>query len=172
LISKWDRAVPEGLQAVHKALDVLNSTAERAAFPDTNEGTAELIPWLLDHGGPGRHARPTAGDVSRSAHHHGQLVAATFSDEAPLLPEPLLALCRRLGPALVRAKGFVNVAGEKRRGFLERAGTELTLTFLGPWPPGARRTDLVLIGDDLDPGSLRRQLWACRATTGDETGRD
>ena len=35
-----------------------------------------------------------------------------FAEEAPLLAEPLLALCGRLGSALVRAKGFVHLAGE------------------------------------------------------------
>ncbi|HTA18326.1 MAG TPA: class I SAM-dependent methyltransferase, partial [Polyangia bacterium] len=53
---------------------------------------------------------------------HGQLTAVAYSDPAPLLAEPLLDVIERLGPALVRAKGFVHVAGDPRRGFLERAG--------------------------------------------------
>jgi G3E family GTPase len=154
LLTKLDLAPPDRLGALHRALDRLNAQAERAAFPAAV--TAELVPWLLDRPGrvrPGGHAHP---------HHHGQLVAAAFSDEAPLLAEPLLALCGRLGPALVRVKGFVHVAGEDRRGFLERAGNVTELRLGEPWA-GPRRTELVFIGEALDPGALRRELWACAA---------
>ncbi len=159
LVSKLDLVSSDGLRDLHRALDGLNRDAERASFPTTAEGTGELVPWLLDGRAPGGVRRPVD-----AGHHHGQLVAASFVDDAPLLAEPLLALCRRLGPALVRAKGFVHIAGEGRRGFLERAGTELGLAFLEPWPAGPRRTELVFIGEGLDAGVLRRQLWACRAT--------
>jgi G3E family GTPase len=93
-------------------------------------------------------------------------VAASFSDDAPMLGEALLALCRRLGPALVRVKGFVHLAGEDRRGFLERAGNVTELRLGEPWL-GPRRTELVFIGEGLDPGALRRELWACRDATGE-----
>ena len=76
---------------------------------------------------------------------------------------PLLALCGRLGPSLLRVKGFVRVAGEERRGFLERAGTVTELRLEEPWPPGPRRTEVVFIGEGLDPGALRRELLACAA---------
>jgi G3E family GTPase len=69
----------------------------------------------------------------------------------------------RLGPALVRAKGFVNLAGEPRRGFLERAGLRTELRFGEPWAEAPRSTEIVLIGEGLDAGAIRRQLWACRA---------
>jgi G3E family GTPase len=158
LLTKLDLAPPERLAAVHRALDALNPRAERAAFPDGTTG--ELVPWLLDRPGGAGPARPGAPHV------HGQLVAAAFSEETPLLAAPLLALCQRLGPALVRVKGFVNVAGEDRRGFLERAGNVTELRLGEAWSPGARRSELVFIGEGLDPGALRRELWAARALDG------
>ncbi|HEV8165801.1 MAG TPA: CobW family GTP-binding protein, partial [Actinomycetota bacterium] len=130
LLTKLDLAPRERLAALHRALDALNREAERAAFPP--EATAELVPWLLD-----RPALPRAPGRGRP-HAHGQLVAAAFSDEAPLLPEALVALCQRLGPALVRVKGFVHVAGEARRGFLERAGNVTELRYAEPWSGPAR----------------------------------
>ena len=72
-------------------------------------------------------------------------------------------ILERLGDALVRAKGFVNVVGEERRGFLERAGARTSLRFDEPWGDRRRRTELVLIGEGLDTAALHRQLWACRA---------
>jgi G3E family GTPase len=154
LLTKLDLAPPDRLAALHGALDALNPRAERAAFPP--QATAELIPWLLDRPALGR--APNQG----RPHAHGQLVAAAFSDEAPLLPAALLALCQRLGPALVRVKGFVHVAGEGRRGFLERAGNVTELRYGEPWA-ASPRSELVFIGEGLDPGVLRRELWACRA---------
>jgi G3E family GTPase len=154
LLTKLDLAAPARLGAVHAALDSLNPRAERAAFPP--EATAELVPWLLDRAAPAREPR------KGRPHAHGQLVAAAFSDEAPLLPAALLALCERLGPGLVRVKGFVHVAGEDRPGFLERAGNVTELRYLEAWS-GPPRSELVFIGEGLDPGALRRELWACRA---------
>jgi G3E family GTPase len=161
LLTKLDLASRDRLVAVHRALDALNPYAERATFPAGVSGTRELAAWLLDDKARvprALGARPSVRPAD-SAH---QLVAAAFSDETPLLGEPLLALCHRLGPALLRVKGFVLLAGEDRRGFLERAGRDTNLRLEGPWPAGTRRTELVFIGDGLDPGALHRQLLACR----------
>ncbi|HEY4395425.1 MAG TPA: GTP-binding protein [Polyangia bacterium] len=157
LLTKLDLAAPEAVVALHRELGLRNPAAERASFPATDEATAELVPWLLDVRPAGR-GRPAHGP-----HHHGQLAAVAYSDPAPLLAEPLLAVVERLGPALVRAKGFVNLAGEPRRGFLERAGLRTELRFAEPWGDTPPLTELVLIGEGLDAGAIRRQLWACRA---------
>lgn len=159
LLTKLDLAPPADLVALHRALDALNPDAERAAFPPTDEGTADLVPWLLDRPGSGVRRDKSGG---RSPHAHRQLVAAAFSDEAPLLSEPLLAVCARLGSTLLRVKGFVHLAGEPRRAFLERAGNETSLRLGDPWGASPRRTELVFIGEGLDPGALRRELWSCR----------
>ena len=74
-----------------------------------------------------------------------------------------MAVIDALGERLVRAKGFVHLAGEPRRGFVERAGVRTSLELREPWPGAERRTELVLIGDGLDEAALRRALWACRA---------
>jgi G3E family GTPase len=158
LLTKLDRAPAGALAAVHRALDQLNPAAERAVFPAGEAAAVALAAWLLDRPG---------GRRRRGLHHHGdhQLVAAAFSDEAPLLSEPLLGLCERLGPALVRVKGFVHLAGEDRRAFLERAGRATSLRLGEPWPAGPRRSELVFIvelGQGLDPAAVERELLACR----------
>jgi G3E family GTPase len=157
VLTKLDLAAPDAVVALHRELARRNPAAERASFPQSDEATAELVPWLLDARRAAR-ARPAHGP-----HRHGQLAAIAYSDPAPLLAEPLLAVVERLGDALVRAKGFVHIAGEPRRGFLERAGLHTELRFGEPWGHSAPVTELVLIGDGLDAGAIRRQLWACRA---------
>jgi hypothetical protein len=125
---------------------------------------AALVPWLLAESGEQRGAaRDGARGHAHGPHAHGQLAAVAFSDAEPLLAEPLMQVVERLGASLVRAKGFVNVAGEPRRGFLERAGARTELRFESPWGGETPRTEIVFIGEGLDGDALRRQLWACRA---------
>jgi G3E family GTPase len=165
LLSKLDRLGDDratALVELHELLARLNPDAERAGFPDTALGTAQLIPWLLEPDASPR----AAPHHDHAPHAHSQLVAFTFSDPAPLVPGPLVEVLAALGPALVRAKGFVNVAGEERRGFVERAGATLELRLEAPWPEGARRSEFVLIGEGLDTAALERQLWACRLPAG------
>jgi len=171
LLSKLDLATPEQIVAIHRLLGQRNADAERAGFPEGAAGTAALVTWLLDLGGRASVSRQRATHASDHAeageahrpHAHGQLVAAVFADESPLLAEPLLQVCERLGPTLVRAKGFVHLAGEPRRGFLERAGAHTTLKYAEPWGDERPRTELVMIGEGFDEVAIQRQLWACRA---------
>lgn len=157
LLSKLDRAgAEENLVGLHRRLHELNPDAERAAFAPGDAATPDLIAWLFEP------ARRT-GRPARGAHsHHHQLAAATFVDDAPLAGPALLLVCQSLGDRLVRAKGFVHLAGEPRRGFLERAGNDTTLSLGTPWGDEKPATRLVLIGEDLDEAALHRQLWACR----------
>ena len=161
LLTKLDLAAGDAVVALHRELARRNPAAERASFPVTDEGTAALIPWLLDPRGAPRTSR-----ADRHAHAHGQLTVVTFTGPEPLLGEPLVAVIEALGDALVRAKGFVNLAGDDRRGFLERAGARTGLATGEPWGASPRGTELVLIGDGIDADAIRRQLWACRARKG------
>jgi len=160
LLSKLDRAGAErNLVDLHRRLHDLNPAAERAAFAPGDAATPGLIAWLFE---PARRAAARAGH--RAGEHRHQLTAASFVDQVPLAGEALLLVCQALGERLVRAKGFVHLAGEPRRGFLERAGDHTTLSLGAPWGDEAPVTRLVLIGDDLDEAALQRQLWACRVS--------
>ena len=122
LLTKLDLAPAEAVVALHRELARRNPAAERASFPDGDEGAAALVPGCSTCAGAPRVSR-----ADRHAHAHGQLVVVTFTDPDPLLAEPLLAVIDGLGAALVRAKGFVHLAGDGRRGFLERAGARTGL---------------------------------------------
>ena len=166
LLAKLDRADAAQVAAAHAALDQYAPHAERASFPSRDDGDMALTAWLLEHrvvrtaGATHAHDLAHAG---RGHHHHGsQLTAVAFADPSPLLGERVLALAVALGDQLVRAKGFVHVAGDDRRSFLEKAGAHLTLTPAAPWGSAPRNSELVFIGDALDEAALRRGLWACR----------
>jgi len=169
LLSKLDVASIEAVRRCHAILDELAPHAERASFPPGDAGARALTAWVIEPR-PLRawsertHDHDHAASHDHGAHHHGnQLVAIVFSDDAPLVGERVLAVVEGLGTQLIRAKGFVHLAGDDRRGFVERAGVRTELRYLEPWGATARRTELVLIGDDLDEGAVHRALWACRA---------
>ncbi|CAN5283883.1 GTP-binding protein [soil metagenome] len=160
LISKLDVASAEAVRATHAKLDAPAAHTERAAFPDGDAGTLAMTSWILET----RTVRAwNTGHAEHPHHHTNQLTAVTFTETAPLVGERVMAVIEALGAALVRAKGFVHLAGEPRRGFVERAGVRTSLELRDPWGAAPRLTELVLIGDDLDEPALRRALWACRA---------
>ncbi|HUJ60557.1 MAG TPA: GTP-binding protein [Kofleriaceae bacterium] len=156
LVAKLDAAPPAAVRACHARLDVYAEAAERASFPRDDAGALAMTGWVLER----RALRPAR---RAHVHHDHQLVAVAFCDVAPLVGERVLAVIEALGPRLVRAKGFVHLAGDDRRGFVERAGVRTALTYREPWGDAARRTELVLIGEGLDEAALHRALWACRA---------
>ena len=164
LISKLDVATADAVRATHARLDELAPHAERASFPSDDAGALAMTAWLLEP----RAVRAWNADVhaheEHGGHHHGnQLIAITFRETAPMVGERVLAVIDSLGSRLVRAKGFVHLAGEAHRGFVERAGIRTSLELRDPWGDAERVTELVLIGDGLDEAALRRALWACVA---------
>ncbi|HEY5944195.1 MAG TPA: GTP-binding protein, partial [Kofleriaceae bacterium] len=164
LLAKLDVATVDAVRATHAVLDEVARDAERAAFPSDDAGALAMTAWVVE---PRKlrawTTRKHDHDEHAGHHHGGQLVAVTFADDAPLVGERVLAVIEALGDRLVRAKGFVHLAGEPRRGFVERAGVRTSLELRDAWDGAARRSEIVLIGDDLDEAALRRALWACRA---------
>src|SRR3954462_5646320 len=77
LLTKLDLAPAPVVVALHRELAKRNAAAERASFPDGEEGTAALVPWLLDVRGAPRVAR---ADRHAHAHAHGQLAVVAFTD--------------------------------------------------------------------------------------------
>ncbi len=158
LFSKLDIAGPELVSAIHSSVSALNNDAERAAFPHTPDGDRALVPWLLNH-------RRQAKKAARSHHHSHQVSAAVFCEQTPLHSVPLMKLFEELAPTLLRVKGWVHIANEQRRAYLELAGDTLSLRYDKPWGETRPETELVVIGDNLDEAALRRRLWACRTST-------
>ena len=163
MLSKLDLAKPSAAAQLHQVLQELNAGAERASFPLDASGTHAMVPWLLQSAG-----KPSARGGHIHRHSDGQLIAASISATSPLLAPQLLAMIDELGDRLLRVKGFVDIAGEDLRGFLELAGNQAGLRFDEPWPPGPRRTELVMIGEKIDEAALQRRLWSCRVGGGEE----
>ena len=86
--------------------------------------------WCRQAGTRRRDATEQAPDARPHAH---QLSAATYVDDAPLIAPALLLALDALGERLVRAKGFVHIDGDDRRGIVQRAGGRTTLEFDRAW---------------------------------------
>ncbi len=157
VLTKLDLVEPRGLPELHQVLESLSPNAERASFPLTWEATVQLNRYLFERP---RRARAKAG--VRPAHLGVPPDVVAVADDRPFVASSLLEICDRLGPRLLRAKGFVAVAGDERRAFLEKAGARLELRFEDPWPAGPRRSELVFIGTELDGANLRREVAAAQ----------
>ncbi len=157
LLSKLDLASEEQVRRLHDALDQLNPEAERASFPPGDSASHALTDWVL------LHKRPRDAAPHTHSHSQGQLIAVSFAEDAPLLGDRLLALLEKYRAQLYRVKGFVHIAGDERRGFLELAGDRMSLSYGEAWGDTAPRSELVMIGEGLDEAAIRRQIWACRA---------
>jgi G3E family GTPase len=177
MLAKLDVATGQAVRRTHAILDAIAPHAERAGFPAGDAGARAMTAWVIEprklRAWTERKRGDAPGDDHDHGHHHShghdhghhhpnQIVAVTFCDDAPLVGERVLGYLESLGERLLRAKGFVHLAGDARRGFVERAGIRTELRHEGDWGAGARRTELVLIGDDLDEAAVHRALWACR----------
>jgi G3E family GTPase len=168
LLAKLDVATGEAVRHTHAVLDAIAPDAERAGFPAGDAGARAMTAWVIEPRklrawSERRRDHDHDDHAGRGHHHAGQLIAVSFRDDAPLVGERVLACLEALGDRLVRAKGFVHLVGDARRGFVERAGLRTELRHAGDWGDAPRCTELVLIGDDLDEAALHRALWACRA---------
>ncbi len=163
LIAKLDVASAEAVRKTHAILDAIAPAAERASFPDDDAGARAMTAWMIEPR-PLRawtEKRHTHTHDHDGHHHPNQIVAIAF--DAAYVGERVRAVGESLGARCLRAKGFVHLAGEERRGFLELAGINTTLGLRDAWGDAPRRTELVLIGEGLDEAQIHRALWACRA---------
>lgn len=168
MLAKLDVATPDAVRNTHATLDEFAPHAERASFPADDGGALAMTSWVVEPRKVRAWSTSKAHDDhdhdDHHGHHHGgQLIAVTFTDDAPLVGDRVMAVINGLGDRLVRAKGFVHLAGEAQRGFVERAGVRTSLELRDAWADAPRKTELVLIGDNLDEAAVRRALWACRA---------
>ncbi len=170
MLAKLDVAAADAVASIHARVRELAPWAERAAFPDDVAGAMAMTAWMLERRPVragivrGRARDERADDHGRDHHHGGQLVAIAFAlgADAPMVADAVMEVVHGLGDALVRAKGWIAVAGDPRRAFVEKAGLRVTLRPGEPWGDEPPRTELVLIGE-LDESEVRRALWACRA---------
>ena len=135
LLTKSDAGQPAELLAVHRLLDELGASTERASVtPTTPAGEVKnLLRWALQPPPRARPRRPArAGatgncppapatpaapaapaapehDHSHDRHGGGQLCAVSVQEPLPLLAAPLLQLLRELPGQVLRVKGVVRV---------------------------------------------------------------
>ena len=158
LLRKLDRATAAQVAAVRVRVAQLGPGAELASFPEDDGGAMAMTGWVLEK----RRQGQGQGQGQGHRHRHGQMGAMVFVEDAPLVGEAVMEVIEGLGDRLVRAKGFVRLAGDNLAGFAEKAGAIVELRRGLVWP-GPPRTEVVLIGEDLDEAAIHRALWACRA---------
>ena len=112
LLTKLDLVAADAVERVHAELHAVNGDAERASFPSGPAATAALSAFLL-----------APREVRRSrtrtkSHRQGQLTAVCYAEQAPLSAEPLLSVIRSWQHRLLRVKGFVWIADQDLKGYV------------------------------------------------------
>lgn len=113
-----------------------------------------------------------------------------YRTRRPMHPERLIGVLEAMPPSVIRAKGYLHVAGRPDHALvLSRAGRETHITVAGRWIAslpeqrqalyrrsrnpewdeeyGDRKTELVLIGRDVDTQPIRRSLDECTLENGE-----
>ncbi|WP_182606653.1 CobW family GTP-binding protein [Streptomyces alkaliphilus] len=120
-----------------------------------------------DAGAPGTCATD-APKGEHADHLHAGYTSLAFTADEPLDPRRFAAFTERRPEGLYRIKGTVRFAlppGEPERRFVMHAVGRFLRYRTEPWPEGeARRTELVLIGADIDTRALRAELEECVGT--------
>jgi G3E family GTPase len=166
LLNKTDLVGPEELAEVERRVRAINAFAEihrtRACDVDLAkvldrgafdlDRVLELEPNFLDGGGDHEHDE--------------EVTSVALSSERPVDPRRFLPWVqgpvRERGPDILRCKGILAFPGEDRRFVLQGVHMLLDGDLQRPWKPDEPRTSrFVLIGRDLDRGSLERGFAAC-----------
>ena len=163
LLTKLDLASSDVAEKVHAKLKELNPKAERASFLADESGNHGLSKWVTDASLRAKSDEPVENDSSHHHHHRqGQMVAFAIRDEGEWLAEPLLSCIEKHKDALYRVKGFIRLANDPRKGYLELAGLRAEIRYDGVWGQEKPLTEVVFIGENLDQAAITRQLMACK----------
>ncbi|WP_018683087.1 CobW family GTP-binding protein [Actinokineospora enzanensis] len=92
-----------------------------------------------------------------SEHLHAGYASVAFGSDEPLHPVRFARFLTELPDGVYRMKGFTRFVGHDEPFLLHTVGRAVRLT---PAPDAARRTDLVLIGAELDETGLTERLAA------------
>lgn len=164
LLTQNDLA-PERLPALRAAVAELNPAAAQIGCTHGDvDPQALLAPPRADAFEAYAGARPhSSGETQRHDHRHGEIVSLLLTADAPLdwlrVQDWLAGLRAAHGPELLRVKGLLDLQGEDRPVAVH--GVHHVFhppVLLREWPPGARRSQLVLIVRDLDPEALRESF--------------
>lgn len=112
----------------------------------------------------------TAVDADHSGHLHAAYESVDFAADRAMEPRRLLRFLDGRPAGLYRIKGFVDFgsADPERKYAVHAVGGFLRFTPARWEPADERRTELVLIGSEIDADALREQLAACVRTDADE----
>ena len=97
--------------------------------------------------------------------HDGQVGSCSLTADRPVVAARfqswLAQLLQTQGPRLYRLKGWVDFEHSSHRIAIQGVHMMIDTLDLGPWRDGPRRTQLVLIGRNLDAAALRHSFAEC-----------
>ncbi|QBJ95218.1 GTP-binding protein [Rhodococcus sp. ABRD24] len=184
VLNKTDRIDEEAHDTLLSEVCRINP---RAAVVSTVHGRVD--PGLLFDRTPRREPRPgeqlTFDDLLAEEHDHdhgecgdrhihSMYESVTFASALPMHPRRLIRFLENQPAGLYRIKGYVyfGVPGYQQKYLLQVVGDHVSF-HPQRWEPGeGRRTELVVIGTDLDPDSVDALLDSCVESEAEGLGAD
>ncbi len=97
-----------------------------------------------------------------SSHGHVDFRSWRYTSAQPVRSDRLRDVVRRLPANVYRCKGFIQDADDPtQRTLLQSVGRRVAITRLGDWGGEPARTDIVVIGSDLDEDALVAAFASC-----------
>ncbi|HQR51652.1 MAG TPA: GTP-binding protein [Burkholderiales bacterium] len=179
VLTKCDAAPLPGLERLEARLRELNPAAPiyrsehgqidpalllNAGLFDPSRKIADVTRWLAAAAyRPVSRASLLPGQVAHASAHDERIRSFTLSFERPIPWAGLMAAMEMLlsfrGEDLLRVKGILNLEGQTQPVVMQSVQSVLyPLTRLDVWPDEDRRTRLVFIVRDLDPGFIEDVL--------------
>ncbi|MGF7124124.1 GTP-binding protein [Rhodococcus sp. TAF43] len=134
---------------------------DRAPRPEPRPGQQLSFDDLLADAADAAGCGECGGD--HDTHIHTLYDSVTFASELPMHPRRLIRFLEKQPAGVYRIKGYVyfGVRGHQQKYLLQVVGDHIAF-HPQRWNPGERRrTELVVIGTDLDPDSVDAMLDAC-----------
>lgn len=114
-----------------------------------------------------RHIADMLPALDHHHHRHAAIESVSLRSDQPLDMDRLLrwadSLLATRGEDIIRIKGILDFAGQRRRFVLQAVHRIMNGDFLDDWPAGPRCSRLVIIGRALDPERLQRNFDGCHA---------
>ena len=167
LLNKTDLCSPQQTDQVAQRLQELNPAAPILRCQNADAPIEEILRARTPRGLDDLQHREAAGAESSHTQRLG-IEAISLRSERPLdamkVQLWLDACAKMLEGRLIRYKGFLDLAGETRRGILQGVYELYTVSYGEEWQEDEPRvTELVFIGRDLDVDLLERGMQACAA---------
>ncbi len=157
LISKVKEAGPETVDRIKRQLERIGLGTRVITWDQNLPPALFLDPDIAHRSAPLSSSAPVP---TEHRHDHEQYQEFWYQQAESMDPAKFTEVMRHLPATVIRAKGYINVEGQKM--MVQYVGSKLEL-IPGEWQGETPTTVLLFLGKDFDQAQLKAQLGECLA---------